>query len=323
MTRTVAISQVDMPDASIEQQVFDEANEDYHVRVGQAASEHELIELARDADGLIVQYAEVSENVLRNLPELKIVSRYGIGVDSIDIRSASKHQVAVTHVPSYCEEEVATHTLSLLLGVNRHIAGFDAQVKDGVWDWKHGRPIPSLNGLNVGFVAFGKIPRTFMQLAAGFEFQYQTFDPYLSPEDVADLPIKLVSWEKLLGSSDIISIHAPLTDQTRGMLDQKAFEQMQPHAVVINTARGAIINEEALYWALSNGEIAGAGIDVMVEEPPVDSPLLEHDAIVITPHVAWYSEASVDSLRRKTAENLVRYFAGDRPHGFVNQGEIN
>lgn len=322
MVYKIAVSQADFPDATIERHVFSDADSDIEVVVGSAGSEAELVELAEGADGLLVQYADVTESVLEELPNLSVVSRYGIGVDNVDIEAASSHNVAVTHVPSYCEEEVATHALSLLFTLARKTAMYDRKVKSGAWDWKLGRPIERLTGKTVGFVAFGKIPNTFVKLTAGFDFEYLTYDPYLSEEDIADSLVEKVDFETLLSKSDIISIHAPLVDETHHLFDRSTFEQMDESALLLNTARGPIVDESALHDALTAGEIAGAGLDVMEEEPTHESPLFNLDSVVVTPHVAWYSESSLTDLRRKTAENVVRYLDGDSPHGFVNEADV-
>lgn len=322
MSHKIAVSQADFPDADIEKQVFDEAGID-DVTVGSAETEDELIDLAEGADGLLVQYAEVTESVLDTLSDLKIVSRYGIGVDNIDVPTAAERDVAVSNVPSYCEEEVASHALSLLFTLARRTAQYDKAIKSGTWDWKIGRPIEPLTDKTVGFAAFGKIPRTFAELAEGFDFEYVTYDPYLDESDVADHPVSLVNFETLLAESDVISIHAPLVDETHHMFDADAFEQMDSSAFLINTARGPIVDEDALYEALESGKIAGAGLDVMEEEPTHESPLFDRDDVALTPHVAWYSEASLDELRRKAAENVTRYLDGESPHGFINSGEVD
>ncbi len=321
MAHRIAVSQADFPDADVEEAVFDEAGVD-DVVVGSAETEDELIDLAEGADGLLVQYAEVTESVLDALADLQIVSRYGIGVDNVDVAAASERDVAVSNVPSYCEEEVASHALSLLFTLARKTAQYDKAVKSGTWDWKIGRPIESLTGKTVGFAAFGKIPRTFADLAEGFDLEYLTYDPYLDEADVADHPVELVDFETMLSESDVISIHAPLVDETHHMFDADAFEQMKSSAFLLNTARGPIVDESALYDALEAGEIAGAGLDVMEEEPTHDSPLFERDDVVVTPHVAWYSESSLGDLRRKAAENLTRYLGGESPHGFVNEDDV-
>jgi D-3-phosphoglycerate dehydrogenase len=322
MPHKIAVSQADMPDAIIEAGVFERAPLDVDLVTGAAENEAELIELARGADGLAVQYAEVTAAVLEELPNLSVVSRYGIGVDNIDIDAASEHGVAVTHVPSYCEEEVASHALGLLLSVARNTAQYDRQVRSGTWDWKQGQSIEALTGQTVGFVAFGKIPQTFAKLAEGFEFEYLTYDPYIQAEDLAGFPVTKVEWETLLETSDIVSIHTPLVEETRHMFDTEAFEMMKSSAILINTARGPIVDESALNTALQDNAIGGAGLDVMETEPTHDSPLFEREETVITPHVAWYSESSLAKLRRKTAENITRYLQDESPHGFANEASI-
>lgn len=316
MSYRIAISQADFPDADTERSVFD--NIDATVVVGHATSEDELIELAESADALIVQYAEVSERVLDELENLVVVSRYGIGVDNVDIEAATERGIAVTNVPSYCEEEVATHTLALLLSVVRKTAQYTAAIKDGTWDWKVARPIQPLVGKTVGFVAYGKIPRTVTELESGFDFEYLVYDPYVKEEELTDTPVKKVSFETLLKRSDVVSIHAPLVDETRNLFDAEAFERMRDEAVLVNTARGPIVDEDALYDALTSGELAGAGLDVMANEPVTSSPLFDLDSVVVTPHVAWYSERSIDELRRKAAGNVLAVLREEDPHGQVN-----
>ncbi|QHS16679.1 C-terminal binding protein [haloarchaeon 3A1-DGR] len=317
MSYQIAISQADFPDADIERSVFDDV--DATVVVGHATSEDELIELAEGADALIVQYAQVSERVLAKLEDLVVVSRYGIGVDNVDVDAATERGVAVTNVPSYCEEEVATHALALLLSVVRKTPQYTASIKDGTWDWKVAAPIQPLVGNTVGFVAYGKIPRTVTELAAGFDFEYLVYDPYVDEEDIADEPVETVTFEALLERSDIVSVHAPLVEETRHLFDADAFERMRDDAVIVNTARGPIIDEDALYDALTSGDIAGAGLDVMADEPVTSSPLFDLDSTVVTPHVAWYSERSMRELRRKAAENVLALLRGEDPHGQVNE----
>jgi D-3-phosphoglycerate dehydrogenase len=289
------------------------------VVAGHAESDDELIDLANGADGLIVQYAAVTERVLDELDSLAVVSRTGIGVDNVDVAAATERGIAVTNVPSYCEEEVATHTLALLLTVVRKTARYTAAIKSGTWDWKIARPIESLPGKTVGFVAYGKIPRTVTELAAGFDFEFLVYDPYLDEDDLADAPVKKVDFETLLNASDVISIHAPLIDDTRHLFDVEAFERMRDDGILLNTARGPIVDEDALYEALTSEEIAGVGLDVMPDEPVTDSPLFDLDSVVVTPHVAWYSEQSLVELRRKAAENVVAVLRDGEPHGLVNE----
>ncbi|MFC6838074.1 C-terminal binding protein [Halomarina ordinaria] len=321
MTYQIAISQADYPDAEVERAVFDAVDAD--VVVGHAESPAELVELARGADALLVEYADVTAAVLDALDDLVVVSRYGIGVDNVDVEAATGREVAVTNVPSYCEEEVATHVLALLLTVVRETAQYTAAVESGTWDWKVATPIEPVVGKTVGFVAYGKIPRAVVRLARGFDFEYLVYDPYLDAGDIADEPVERVDFETLLAESDIVSVHAPLVDETRHLFDADAFARMRKDAVLVNTARGPLVDETALNDALREGELGGAGLDVMVDEPVESSPLFELDSVVVTPHVAWYSERSLDEVRRKAAENVVRFLEAGEPHGFVNRDALN
>lgn len=320
MAYTIAISQADYPGADVERAVFNDI--DAEVVVGHAETDDELIELAAGADALLVEYAEVTADVLNALDDLKVVSRYGIGVDNVDVEAATERSIPVTNVPSYCEEEVATHALSLLLTLARKTAQYTATVKSGTWDWKAAQPIEPLVGKTVGFAAFGKIPRVFTDLAAGFAFDYLVYDPYLDESEIEDYPVEKVTFETLLDESDVISIHAPLLNETRHMFDTEAFDRMNDTAFLINTARGPIVDEEALDDALRAGELAGAGLDVMADEPVDKSSLFDLDSVVLTPHVAWYSEGSLDELRRKAAENVVAVLRSEQPHGVVNEQTI-
>lgn len=321
MSVKIAVSQADYPDADVERTVFD--NIDADVVVGHAETEDELIELGEGADALLVEYVAVTERVLDELDDVRVVSRYGIGVDNVDVAAATERGVTVTNVPSYCEEEVATHALSLLLTVARKTAQYTAAIESGTWDWKIGQPIEPLMGKTVGFAAFGKIPRAFAELTAGFDFDYVVYDPYLDEADVADHPVEKVDFETLLELSDVVSVHAPLVEETRHMFDAEAFDRMKDGAVLVNTARGPIIDEGALNDALRDGDIAGAGLDVMADEPVDESPLFELESVVCTPHVAWYSERSLEELRRKAAENVVRVLRGEEPHGLVNESAFS
>ena len=314
----IAISYADYPGTDIEENLFDDI--DASVVVGHAEDESQLVDLARGADALLVEYAEVTEAVLEELDRLKVISRTGIGVDNIDVDAATERGIAVTNVPSYCEEEVATHTLALVLSVVRNTAQYTAAIKTGTWDWKVAEPIRPMLGKTMGFVGYGKIPRMVTELAEGFDWEYLVYDPYIDKEDLSDQPVEKVDFDELLESSDIISIHAPLVEDTHHLFDREAFEKMRDEAILINTARGPIVDEDALYRALRDGMISGAGLDVMSDEPVTTSPLFEMDSIVVTPHVAWYSERSLTELRRKAAENIVAVLRDQQPHGLANKG---
>ena len=250
---------------------------------------------------------------------MKVVGRTGIGVDVIDVPAATRHNVVVTNVPSYCEEEVSDHAMALLLSCVRRTALYTPAVRSGVWDWKIGHPIARLRGCTLGLVGFGKIPRVLVPKAKAFGLNVITYDPYLDPELARKEGVEPVDFDTLLAQSDFVSIHCPLTDATRGLFGRESFERMKPGAFVINTARGGVVDLPALTDALRSKSIAGAGLDVMPKEPPEASePLLELDNVVLTPHVSWYSEESIVDLQASIGRNVALVCAGNRPGAVVN-----
>lgn len=312
MTETVLVTDSDFPDLEIERELIEEAGAD--LVDAEAETPEEVIEAARGAnvDALLVQYARITREVFEAL-DLAIVGRYGVGVDSVDIEAANDHDVPVVNVPDYCEDEVAEHTLALVLSCIRETARFDKEVKNGEWDWTVGKPIHRLQDATVGFVGFGRIPQRLAEKAVGFEFEFLGYDPYRSESDLADYGVEKVEFEELLSRSKVVSVHAPLTDETRGLLDREAFERMGEDSVIVNTARGALIDTEALVNAIVEGEISGAGLDVLPEEPPEESALFSLDSVVLTPHVAWYSEESIVELRETVTRDVLSVLTGEKP----------
>lgn len=312
MSSTVLVTDADYPDLAIERELAAEAG--VELESADAGSPEEVIEAAREvgADALLVQYAPVSRAVFEAL-DLSVVGRYGIGVDGVDCEAADEHAVPVVNVPDYCQDEVAEHALALTLSSVRETARFDRQVRSGEWDWTAGKPINRLQGATVGFVGFGSIPERLAEKAAGFDFEYLAYDPYRSEEELAGAGVEKVGLEELLARSRVVSVHAPLTDETRELLDRGAFETMREDAVVVNTARGGLVDVGALAAAIEDDEIAGAGLDVLPEEPPGESPLFDVEAVVLTPHVAWYSEESIAELRETVTRDVLSVLAGEEP----------
>jgi D-3-phosphoglycerate dehydrogenase len=310
MTDTIVVTDYDFPDLSIESAVLAEA--DVRLRDAHARTPEEVVEAADDADALLVQYAEISAAVFEALPDLQAVGRYGIGVDSIDLDAASAHGVPVVNVPDYCVEEVPTHTLALLLACVREVPRYDRAIKRGEWDWTAGKPIHRLTGSTLGLVGFGKLPRRLLELVAPFDLDVLVYDPYVDAEAVEAAGAEKVTLDGLLDRSRYVSVHAPLTDETRELIDASALDRMREDAVLINTARGPLVDVDALFEAVEAGDIAGAGLDVLPEEPPADPPL-DHDAIVYTPHVAFYSEESEETMRRTVTEDVLGILRGADP----------
>ncbi|SEA76396.1 D-3-phosphoglycerate dehydrogenase [Thalassobacillus cyri] len=301
-----------------EQEVLTEAGLEYVAL--QCKTEEEVIEACRDADGIITQYAPFTEKVINNLEKCKVIARYGIGVDSIDVNAASEKGITVCNVTDYCLDEVSDHAMALLLSAARKVTLLNNHVKNNDWNFNLGKPIHRLRGQVLGLVGFGNIPQRLAEKAKAFGLQIITYDPYIDETAAGEKGARLVDFDSLLAEADFVSVHAPLTKATQHMMNEEAFQKMKPTAYLINTARGGLVDEAALEGAVKNKEIAGAAIDVMEQEPPVtDHSLLAYEEMIITPHVAWYSEASEAELKRKTAQNVADVLTGKKPAYSVNR----
>jgi D-3-phosphoglycerate dehydrogenase len=256
--------------------------------------------------------------MIRQMTRCRIISRFGIGVDNVDIPAATERGIVVTKVPDYCIDEVSDHAMALLLSAVRKIPLANSLVQQGRWEMPAVVPIHRLRGTVLGLVGFGRIPQLVAPKAQAFGMRVVSFDPYI-PKDVFDrAKVESVDFPQLLKLSDYVSIHAPLLPETQGLFNADAFRQMKPHAYLINTARGPIVDEAALAHALDAGQLAGAALDVMTKEPPTGSPLLGRPNVIITPHTSFYSEESLNDLETKAAEEVVRVLKGQAPKNPVN-----
>lgn len=295
------------------------ADVDTTIETTSARTPDELLEAAAGVDALIVDAGtRVTERVLADLDSLRVVGRSGIGVDNVDVRAAREYGITVVNVPEYCLDEVSTHALGMMLSCARKFPQLDRRVRRGEWDWSSAAPVYRLRGRTVGLVGFGKIARSLAAKLCGFDVDVHVYDPYVSATDIAGFDVTWVEFKRLLSESDFVSIHAPLTEETCGMFDAKVFEMMRDHAILVNTARGQIVDEDALCAALDTGEIAGAGLDVRETEPPADSRLSDFENVILTPHAGWYSEASRRELSRTVGEDVARVLRGDQPRNPVN-----
>lgn len=291
------------------------------IETTEARAPDEVIDATGDADALIVDAStQVTAEVLGEL-DLAVVGRSGIGFDNIDVAAAEEEGTAVVNVPDYCIDEVSTHALSLALACLRRLETYHHGVAGGAWDWTLGRPIGRLAGSTVGLVAFGAIGRRLASKLRGFDVSVLAYDPYVPGYRMTDFGVEKVGFEELLSRSSIVSIHAPLTDETRGMFDAEAFDAMREDAILVNTARGPIVEERALVEALRSGAIDSAGLDVREEEPPGDSPLHGREDVLLTPHVAWYSEDSRTELGHTVAADVDRVLRGEEPQNPVDPDE--
>jgi D-3-phosphoglycerate dehydrogenase / 2-oxoglutarate reductase len=286
-------------------------------------NEDETIARAGEADAIITTDARISRRVMENLPNLQVVVRYGIGYDTIDVDAATDNHVLVVNIPDYSFEEVSNHSMSLLLACARKLLFLDGQTKQGKWGYAAGRlaPMGPIAGQTLGLVGCGNIARMVAKKAAAFGLNLIGYDPYLERKIAEGAGISLVSLAELLKTADYISVHTPLTGETRHLLGEKEFRQMKQTAYLVNTSRGPVVDEDALAKALKEKWIAGAGIDVLEKEPPSPTnPLLTMDNVILTPHAAYYSDESVVRLRRSVGREAARVLSGRWPKNWVNKG---
>lgn len=278
-----------------------------------------LLEVAHDCDALIVQYAKVPEALIRQLTRCKVIARYAAGVDGIDLKAAGEQGIYVTNVRDYCTEEVAVHALTMLLALSQKITGYDRMIKSGIWDYKAGLPCSGLSEKIVGIIGYGKIGEAYAKKIQPFCKKVWVASSHADRDALLREGMELKSRDEIIAQADYISLHAPLTEENQHMFHKETFRKMKPSACLINVARGGLICEADLAWALKERQIAGAALDVMEEEPPKkDNPLLKLDNVILTPHVAWYSEKSQQKLQASAAEEVARVLSGQRPENCVN-----
>jgi D-3-phosphoglycerate dehydrogenase len=286
-------------------------------------SENELIGLAKHVDGILTNWKSVTQRVIENAGKCKAIGRYGVGLDNIDVRCATAAGIVVTNVPAYCLEEVAEHAMALLLSLARKVTFFDRAIKGGRYDLASGTPLFRIKGKTLGIIGFGGIGRRMAKKAAAFGLRVLVSSRRANPNSGLAPSIECAGFAEVLGSSDFISVHLPLTTETHHLFGYETFRQMKRTAFFINTARGAVIDPASLLRALDDGLIAGAGLDVFATEPPdPDDPLILHPRVVATPHAGFNSVESLESLRTTAAEQMVELFSGRVPQFVVNPGVL-
>lgn len=314
---TVVIAYNEFPDTSVEADIL-RAVEATVLRVRGLETPVQL-DAARHADALMVSIQKVTAALLANMPLCRIVSRVGTGLDAIDIPAATTRGIWVTNVPDYSVDEVSTHAITLLLAHARRLPRMLDATRRGLWYSKIARLFPRLRGQTLGVFGFGRIARATAAKERGLGLEVIAHDPYVPAQTMTAEGVRAVHAETLWRESDFMSLHLPLTDGTLHIVNAQARALMKPTAFLINTARGPLIDEEALLHAVRAGQIAGAGLDVLaVEPPPTNHSLLHEDRILVTPHYAWYSEAAIHDVRARAAEEVVRVFRGERPLCPVN-----
>jgi len=287
---------------------------DPELRVASSASADDILAVARDADAILVTYAKLPGELLRQLRRCKAIGRFGLGVDNIDVAAAAELGMTVTYVPDYCMQEVSDHAMALLLALARKVPQSNALVQAGRWDMPAVVPIHRLAGRVLGLVGFGNIPRALAPKAKAFGLRVVAHDPNVSQHALAAGGVESMSFDRLLEISDFVSIHAPLLAATRGLFNTEVFGKMKQGACLINTARGPLVDEDALLAALDSGRLAGAALDVIAVEPmPKGSRLIGRDNVVLTPHTGFYSVEALNELQTKCAADVARVLSGEKP----------
>ncbi|MDG2088899.1 MAG: C-terminal binding protein [Arenicellaceae bacterium] len=282
-----------------------------------------LAEEVKDADAVINTYAELTADIIGGMQKCRLIIRNGIGVNTIDVDACNENGIMVGNIPTYCIEEVATHAITLMLTLNRKLFLYNDSVRSGVWDVKKGSPIQSVVGATLGLVGFGRIPRLINERALALGMKVLAYDPFVSAEDAAAVGAQKAEIDEVISDSDFISIHCPLTPDTRGMFNYEAFKAMKDSAYLINTARGPVINEPDLVRALEENLIGGVGLDVLMEDRgQTDHPLYAFDNVIITPHAAWYSEQSILRRRTQTVESVMEVLQDREPNSYLNKGKL-
>jgi D-3-phosphoglycerate dehydrogenase len=300
MKPVVVITDWGFPSLDPEREVF--APYDVDLRSYQCTTEDEVVEAVKDADIVLAQWAPVRARAIESMDRCKGIVRYGIGLDNIDLGKAKERGIPVRNIPDYCLHEVADHTMALILSLQRQVCQIDALVRKGVWKITPPLPLPPLRQSVLGLVGFGKIARFLARRAKSFELSLVAADPFVREEDFVSEGVRKVSLDELWGLSDILSLHCPLTEDTRHTIRSETIRKFKPTALLVNTGRGGLVETGALHDALREGRLAGAALDVLEQEPlPPESPLLSLPNLIVTSHVAWYSGASVGELQRLAA----------------------
>ena len=314
----VLITDYDFPDLELERGIL--AGAGFEVLVGQCRAEQAVITAAEGCSALLVQYAPISERVLAALPQLGLVSRFGAGYDTVDPAACARHGVWLANSPDYGVGEVATHALGMALALLRHLPFYDRDVKAGRWHYLSPGTIRRASNQTAGILGLGRIGKRFAHLARNCFGRVIACDPYIIDGDFPAY-VERVTQQQLFGTADVISLHVPLTAETRGLVGAALLSSMKPGAMLVNTARGAVIDIDALLAALDSGRLGAAGLDVLPHEPlATDHPLAWHPRVLLSPHAAFYSVEAEAELRRKAALNIVQWAQQGRPAYCVTPG---
>ena len=319
----VVITDYDFGNVSVETEILEAAGAE--VVALQAKREEDLFEVAPHCAAMMNQYAKIGKNTITRMQKCEVIARYGVGVDIVDVGSATDNCILVTNVQNYCTEEVADHAISLWITLARKLPDYDRATHAGIWQWQSGQPVYRIRGRTMGVVSLGKIGQAIVTRAQAFGVNVIAYDPFLPPEVAAKFGVELVSKADLLARSDYILMQAPMTPDTHHFLSDAEFAAMKPDAILVNTGRGPTVDNKALFRALTEGHLAAAGLDDPEEEPakranwtPDDNPLFTLPNVLVTPHAAYYSEESILAARVTAATQVAKVLTGQKPDYTVN-----
>lgn len=279
----------------------------------------EALKLCERADGVLLRRIDLTAEMIRRFGKCKIIVRYGVGTDNVDVRAATEAGIIVGNVPDYCIEEVSSHAIALLMACVRDVVGTHQRMSQGAWDLRRQIPIYRMAGRTLGLVGLGQIGRAVARKLSTWGLTMLAADPFVEKEKARSLGVELVDLETLCRSSDYISLHLPLLPETRHIMGPAQFDLTRPGTILVNTARGPVVDTEVLLEALREGTLARAGLDVFESEPlPEDSPLRSHPAVIVTDHMSWYSEQSQEQLQSSAARAIVTVCKGGLPGSLSN-----
>jgi len=322
----VLVTDFAWPSLDVEREILSQVGAE--LVVADTGEEAELIELSREVDAILTNWKRVPEAAVRQAPQCVVIARYGVGVDNIPVALATELGIIVANVPDFCVNEVADHAMGLLLACARRLVTFTSETRSGVWSLEHAPGLPRLAEQTLGIVGFGRIAQALVPRARGFGLRVLVYTPRLAaagavPGELAGQVEVAASLDELLAAADYVSLHVPATTQSAGLIGGHELDQMKPTAYLINTSRGALIDQDALDQALREQQIAGAALDVLSREPPpADLPLLGAPNLIVTPHAAFYSDASIHEVQTRAAANVATVLTGDVPEHVVNPGVL-
>lgn len=316
------ITDYEYENVDLEKELFEKAG--IELIEGQWKTAEELKKVACDMDGIITQYSDVNREVIESLEHCKIIIKYGIGINNIDVDAATEKGIYVCNIPDYGIDEVTNQTIAFMFALARKLYITDKDVRKGIWDYRRMVPIQRFQNLTVGIVGFGRMGQEVARKLSTFGVKLISYDPSFNEERGKELNVAPVDLDTLLRTSDFVTLHCPANESNTGLINQDAFEKMKNTAYLINTARGAVVDQKALTRALQEKKIAGAGIDVYEIEPiEKDDPLLTLDNVILSSHSSWYSETAIENLHVKAAEEVINVLQGNAPFNLCNKEVLN